>query len=68
MTLTQSMLLTQLVEDVGGVKAGIVTQLVGDDLQGLGHGPNQQLLLARDGARVVSQVLAQLHLYGTTPW
>lgn len=60
------MFLPELVQDVCGVEAGVVTQLSRDDLQRLGHGPNQQLLLARYGARVVPQVLAELHLYCTT--
>ena len=60
------MLGAQLVEDVGGVEAGVVAQLPGDDLQRLGVCTDQQLLLARDGAGVVPQVLGQLHLDGAT--
>lgn len=56
----------QFVQDVGGVKAGVVTQLSGDDLQGLGVGSNQQLLFSRDGPGVIPQVLGQLHLYGSS--
>lgn len=48
---------TQLVEDVGGVEAGVVAQLAGDDLQGLGVRSDQQLLLPRDGPGVIPQVL-----------
>lgn len=59
------MLGAELVEDVGGVEAGVVAELAGDDLQGLGVGADQQLLLAGDGPRVVPQVLGQLHLDGT---
>lgn len=55
----------QLVQDVGGVEAGVVAQLPGDDLQGLGVRSDQQLLLARDGPGVVAQVLGQLHLDGS---
>ena len=58
------MLLPELVENVGGVEAGVVAKLPGDDLQGLGHGANDELLLAGDGAGVVAQILAQLHLDG----
>ena len=59
------MFLPQLVEDVGGVKAGVVAELAWDDLEGFGHGSDQQLLLTGDGARVVPQVLRQLHLNRT---
>ena len=58
------MLLPELVENVGGVEAGVVAQLPGDDLEGLGHGADDELLLAGDGAGVVAQVLAELHLDG----
>ena len=51
------MFCAQFVEDVGGVKAGVVTQLSGDDLQGLGVRSNQKLLFSRDGPGIVSQVL-----------
>lgn len=54
----------QLVEDVGGVEASVVTQLSGDDLQSLGVGANQKLLLARNGSGIIPQVLGQLHLNG----
>merc|ERR1719277_1316149 len=57
-----SMFLTQLVEDIGGIKASVVAELPGDHLKGLGHGANDQLLLATDGAAVVSEILAQLHV------
>jgi hypothetical protein len=42
-------LLSQLVENVGGVESGVVAQLAGDDLQRLGHRSDDQLLLAGDG-------------------
>lgn len=48
---------TQFVQDVGGVEAGVVTQLPGDDLQGLGVCSNEQLLFSWDGSRIISQVL-----------
>lgn len=57
----------QFVEDVGGVEAGVVTQLSGDDLQGLCVDSNQQLLLPGDGSGIIPQVLGQLHLYGSSP-
>lgn len=54
---------SQFVEDVGGVEAGVVAQLPGDDFQGLGVGADEQLLFSWDGPGVVAQVLGQLHLY-----
>ena len=36
-----------------GVKAAVVSQLAGDDLQGAGKGVDEQLRLAGDAARVV---------------
>lgn len=56
----------QFVQDVGGVEAGVVTQLSGDDLQGLSVRSDQQLLFSGDGPRVIPQVFGQLHLYGTS--
>lgn len=47
----------QLVEDVGGVKAGVVAQLAGDDLQSFGVRSDEQLLLPRNGPGVIPQVL-----------
>lgn len=57
----------QFVQDVGGVEAGVVAQLSGDDLQGLGVCADQQLLFSGDGSGVIPQVLRQLHLNGTSP-
>ena len=65
---TLRVFLAQFVEDVGGVKAGVVAELARNDLEGLRHRADQQLLLARDGARVVAQELAQLHLNRTAAW
>ena len=56
----------QFVQDVGGVEAGVVAQLSGDDLQGLGVRSDQQLLFSRDGPGIIPQVLGQLHLYGSS--
>jgi len=56
----------QFVEDVRGVEAGVVTQLSGDDFQGLGVRADQQLLLSWNGPGVIPQVLGQLHLYGSS--
>lgn len=60
------MLGAQFVQDVSGVKAGVVAQLSGDDLQGFGVRSNQQLLFSRDGPGVIPQVLGQFHLYGSS--
>jgi len=59
-------LLAQLVENVGGIETGVVAQLAWNDLQTLGDGGDQKLLLAGNGARVVTQQLGQLHFDGTT--
>lgn len=56
----------QFVQDVCCVKAGVVTQLSGDDLQGLGVRSNQQLLFSRDGPGIIPQVLGQLHLHSSS--
>lgn len=47
----------QLVEDVGGVEAGVVAQLPGNDLQGFGVRSDEQLLLPGNGPGVIPQVL-----------
>jgi hypothetical protein len=60
--------LPELVEDIGGVEASVVTELPGDDLESLGHGADEKLLLAGDATGVVAQVLAQLHLDRTATW
>lgn len=57
---------TQLVQDVGSVEAGVIAQLSGDDLQGLGVRSDQQLLFSRDRPGIIPQVLGQLHLYGSS--
>ena len=64
--LTLRVFLAEFVEDVGGVKASVVAQLTWDDLQGLGVGRDQQLLLACDGVRVLTQEVAHLHLDSST--
>ena len=51
-----SMLLPEFVEHVGGVEPGVVAQLPGDDLERLGHGSDDQLLLAGDRARVITEI------------
>lgn len=56
----------QFVEDIGGVEAGIVAQLAGDDLQSLGKGLDDGLLLVLDVlVGVLMQVGRDLHLDGT---
>lgn len=55
----------QLVEDVGGVEAGVVAQLARDNLQRLGKRLDDGLLLVRDVlVGVVVQVRRDLHLDG----
>ncbi len=51
----EGVLLAQLVEHVGGVKAGVVAELARDDLQGARKRDHEQLLPPRDRARMVSQ-------------
>lgn len=60
------MLGSQLVQDVGGIEAGIVTELPGNDLKGFSVSSYQQLLLARNGPGVVAEVFGELHLYRAT--
>lgn len=43
---TLSMLLSEFVEHIGGIEAGIVTELARYHFQRLCHAANQQLLLA----------------------
>ena len=75
------MLLAETVEDIGGIKTGIVAELAGNDLESLrderkkrkkktktekndlGICVDEKLLLARNGAGVVTKVLAELHLH-----
>lgn len=60
------MLGSQLVQDVGGIEAGVVTELPGNDLKGFSVSSYQQLLLARNGPGVVAEVFGELHLYRAT--
>merc|ERR1740137_95002 len=62
-----SVLLSQLIQDIGRVKPCVVAELPGDHLKRLGHGTNNELLLASDSPAVVSEVLAQLHINSSTP-
>ena len=57
----------ELVQTVGRVEPGIVTDLTGDDLKRLGHGADDELLLAHDRPRVIPQVSRNLHLGSSTP-
>ncbi len=69
------MLLAETVEDIGGIKTSIVAELAGNDLESLrderkkrkkndlGICVDEKLLLARNGAGVVTKVLAELHLH-----
>lgn len=56
------MLLPELVEQVGGVKPGVVAQLPGDRLERARRGRQQQLLLAHHRLGVFAQVLGQFHV------
>merc|ERR1719187_3036862 len=51
------MLLSKFIQNVGGIKSGVVTQLTGDNLEGLCHGANDELLLASDGSAVIAEIL-----------
>ena len=66
--LTLCVFLPQFVENVGGIEASVVTQLSGYHLQSLGECTNQQLFFASDRSRIVTQILAQLHLDRTATW
>lgn len=55
----------ELVEDISCIKASVVTQLSGNDLQCFCIGSYQQLLLAWDGPGIVPQIFGQLHFYST---
>lgn len=66
MTITLCVLLAQFVQNIGGIKSSIVTQLPWDDLQGLSNSANEQLLLASNRPRVVPQHFGELHLDSTT--
>lgn len=57
---------TQFVQDVSGVKASVIAQLSGDDLQSFGVRSDKQLLFSRDGPGIIPQVLGQFHLYGSS--
>mmetsp|Transcript_32857 Transcript_32857/g.76716 ORF Transcript_32857/g.76716 Transcript_32857/m.76716 type:complete len:239 (+) Transcript_32857:509-1225(+) len=56
---------TKLVEDIGRVHASIRRDLSRDDLKGLGVRSNEQLRLAKDAPRVLTQMRRELHLDGT---
>lgn len=57
---------SELVQYVGGIKASVVTELAGNDLEGFSVSTYQQLLLAWNGPGVVPEVFGKLHLYRTT--
>mmetsp|Transcript_12529 Transcript_12529/g.33537 ORF Transcript_12529/g.33537 Transcript_12529/m.33537 type:complete len:377 (+) Transcript_12529:444-1574(+) len=60
------MLLAELVEDVSRVQARVLCHLARDDLEGLGVGAHEELLLAVDASRGLAEVLGDLHLDGAT--
>jgi hypothetical protein len=47
----------ELVQDIGRVEAGVVTDLTRNDFESLGDGTDDELLLAVDGTRVITKVL-----------
>eukprot|EP00959_Pyramimonas_sp_CCMP1952_P084189 1761005-Pyramimonas_sp.AAC.1 len=55
-TIGQRVLLAQLVENIGGIKASIVGELARDHLESLGKGINKELGFACNGTGVVPQV------------
>lgn len=60
------MLDAELVENIGGVEAGVVAELTGNDLEGLGEGLDDGLLLVGNVAiGEAVQVGGHLHLDGT---
>jgi hypothetical protein len=61
-----SVFLAQLVHHINGVQSGILGDGTGDHFQSSGEGVDNQLLLARDGAGVVTQVAGEFHFYGST--
>lgn len=63
---TLGVLLPQLVENVGGIETGVLAELTRNYLHRLRERCDDQLLLAMDTARVLAQVLGQLHLEGGT--
>lgn len=62
---TKRVTLTEFVEDIRGIKPSIVTQLTGNDFQGLGISGNDHLLFSFNGARDTAEVLGEFHFSGT---
>jgi hypothetical protein len=64
---TLSVLNTESVQDIGSVETGVIAKLSGNDLEGLGEGLDDTLLLVRDLAVGVGvEVFADFHLASTT--
>ncbi len=59
-------LLTEFVEDISGVVAGVLGELAGNDFQGTSETADDDLLLATDCAAVFAENLAEFHFDGTT--
>jgi hypothetical protein len=58
---------TESVQDIGSVETGVIAKLSGNDLEGLGEGLDDTLLLVRDLAVGVGvEVFADFHLASTT--
>lgn len=60
------MFLSKFVEDVSGIEARIVSNLSGDDFQGLGKGVDDELLFSVDVSGVLSEVFADFHFSSAT--
>ena len=58
------MLLTKLVQHVGGVEPAVVAQLARDNLERTGERVDEQLAFAGDPARVVAEVAGEFHVDG----
>ena len=56
------MLLSQLVQHVCCVEAGVITQLAGDDLQCLGIGADEQLGFASNRSGMIPEMPALCHV------
>merc|ERR1719242_2179960 len=59
---TLCMFLTKFIQNIGSIKTSIVTKLSGNDFKSPGHSSKYELLLASNGARMISENLGQFHL------
>merc|ERR1719400_2902487 len=61
-----SMLLSKFIQNVGGIKSSVITQLTGNNLKSLGHSANDKLLLASDCSTIIAKILGEFHINDTT--